>query len=263
MTVLAEVPFAHLRLPAIYVAFHGKNPALGDILPARLDSPEALLAAARERLAYGAPEKHRAGIAKSLHAYAEKNEAPPAVFEAIESYAKPGTMAIVTGQQPGLLGGPLLVWHKIATALRVASELRALPGAPEIVVIFWNHSEDHDWGEGNHCFLANPSLDVQRVKLSRHSTGRPLDDVPIGEALEETMHVVSDLLPRTDFYNDVIEENRPPNAEATLGGQLGRLLFKHFGEKGSPLFASWELLASMSEELKSYQQSTDTLLQGQ
>lgn len=47
----------------------------------------------------------------------------------------------VTGQQPGLLGGPLFTLYKIRTAVRLANEeVQGIPAVP----VFWSLSEDHD-----------------------------------------------------------------------------------------------------------------------
>ncbi|HPF70097.1 MAG TPA: bacillithiol biosynthesis BshC [Candidatus Krumholzibacteria bacterium] len=49
---------------------------------------------------------------------------------------------VVTGQQPGFLGGPLLTVHKIATAVALARQLSAA-GRPTIPV-FWSGDDDDD-----------------------------------------------------------------------------------------------------------------------
>lgn len=64
---------------------------------------------------------------------------------------EPGTLAaladgsrrvVVTGQQPGFLGGPLLTLHKIATAIALA-QLRTAAGLPTTPV-FWCGDDDDD-----------------------------------------------------------------------------------------------------------------------
>lgn len=49
---------------------------------------------------------------------------------------------VVTGQQPGFLGGPLLVLHKVATAVALA-EARCAAGLPTVAV-FWCGDDDDD-----------------------------------------------------------------------------------------------------------------------
>lgn len=121
----------------------------------------------------------REGIAAAISDYLAAFDAPAAVRDALEVLRAPGTVAVVTGQQPVLLGGPAYVLYKALTAIRVARELSAR-GVPA-VAIFWNASEDHDIAEAN--VVALPGADGWR----RHAlddlpalTRRPLSDVPLG-----------------------------------------------------------------------------------
>ncbi len=232
MRIFAELPLEHLDFPNLFVAFQANDPALGGLLPLRPAEPAALWRMCEGRRNYTGPERYRQGIARGLADYAERFDPPQEVRDAATSFAKPGCLAIVTGQQPGLLGGPLYTFHKIATALRLAEQLRALPGAPEIVTIFWNHSEDHDWAEANHSWLVNPAFDVQRLRLSLPSTGRPLDGIALGDELRSALAEARDLLPKTDEFLRETALFQLQAERETLAEQLSRQLFHHFGERG-------------------------------
>ena len=65
--------------------------------------------------------------------------------------ADPQTAVVVSGQQPGLWGGPLLGMVKALAASRYAAALEAA-GQPAVAV-FWVASEDHDWAEVTRAFL--------------------------------------------------------------------------------------------------------------
>lgn len=69
----------------------------------------------------------------------------PRAAELAARLADPATRVVVTGQQTGLLGGPLLGYVKAAAAVRYAEALSAR-GEPA-VAIFWMATEDHDWAE--------------------------------------------------------------------------------------------------------------------
>ena len=57
-----------------------------------------------------------------------------------------GAVAVVTGQQAGLFGGPLYTLYKTASAVANARALAAETGTP-CVPVFWLQSEDHDFAE--------------------------------------------------------------------------------------------------------------------
>ena len=64
--------------------------------------------------------------------------------------ADPRTVAVVTGQQAGLFGGPLFTILKALTALKLAEQVTREHGAPAVAV-FWIEAEDHDWDEVRSC----------------------------------------------------------------------------------------------------------------
>jgi bacillithiol biosynthesis cysteine-adding enzyme BshC len=53
---------------------------------------------------------------------------------------------VVTGQQLGVVGGPLFTFYKIASAIRAAETLSAESGKV-VLPLFWLQSEDHDYAE--------------------------------------------------------------------------------------------------------------------
>lgn len=62
-----------------------------------------------------------------------------------------GALAIVGGQQAGLLTGPLYSVHKAITVILLAKEQSEKLGAT-VVPLFWIAGEDHDLDEINHTF---------------------------------------------------------------------------------------------------------------
>ena len=69
----------------------------------------------------------------------------PAADRLAARLADPATRVVVTGQQPGLLGGPLYTFSKLVAAARWAAALEAA-GEPAVAV-FWVATEDHDFRE--------------------------------------------------------------------------------------------------------------------
>ena len=66
-----------------------------------------------------------------------------------------GAVAIVTGQQVGLFGGPAYSFYKALTAIRWAETLTAR--GIDAVPVFWLATEDHDLAEVNQCLWLTKS----------------------------------------------------------------------------------------------------------
>ena len=78
------------------------------------------------------PEPAAASTVEAIVSSLEALGAPAVSRENAEALGCEGTLAVVTGQQPGLFGGPLYTVHKVATAVRLARAARSRcgPGRP-------------------------------------------------------------------------------------------------------------------------------------
>ena len=83
-----------------------------------------------------------------------------------------GALAIVGGQQAGVLTGPLYSVYKAITVILLANEQRRLLDMP-IVPIFWIAGEDHDLEEINHTYTA-VNGDVQKRSYSKRSNKKTM-----------------------------------------------------------------------------------------
>jgi len=83
-----------------------------------------------------------------------------------------GTLCVTTGQQPGLLLGPLYTIYKAMTAVALARHLQETSGH-RVVPVFWNAADDSDFGEVGSAFLAGDDFRLTRLSLSG-------DDLPAG-----------------------------------------------------------------------------------
>ncbi len=71
-------------------------------------------------------------------------------MENIELLGRENTFTVTTGHQLVLMGGPMYVIYKIATAIKLANIVQEKYPDYNIVPVFWMASEDHDWEEINH-----------------------------------------------------------------------------------------------------------------
>jgi bacillithiol biosynthesis cysteine-adding enzyme BshC len=103
------------------------------------------------------PDDRRAALVAALR---ELNGQSPE----LDLLAKPGTVAVVTGQQVGLFSGPAYTIYKALTAVKLARQLTAdgIPAVP----IFWIATEDHDLAEVNHAEMFDGSFTPSTVSIS-------------------------------------------------------------------------------------------------
>ncbi len=90
----------------------------------------------------------RTALVAILRSVADRHAASTKTRERITTFTRPDSVAIVTGQQPAVGGGPLYALVKTAHAIAVARSLGA-----HAVPVFWCASEDHDLGEAGHADL--------------------------------------------------------------------------------------------------------------
>ena len=230
MSNLRRLPFRMLGSTAdVYLRYLEEDPDLRPFIGCRPTHAEALMLTApahARRLV--APDL----LADSFLAYAERFDAPGPVLENARALGDGSTCAVVTGQQPGLFGGPLYSLHKAATAIRLARELAAQPGAPRVVPVFWNHTDDHDLDEANRTFVVNANVDLQRIRLDLSRSGSALRDIPVARAMEQAIPALSDLLPLSEFRDWALGAVLPRDPADTFGSIQSRLLFELFGDHG-------------------------------
>jgi len=118
----------------------------------------------------------------------------PRAAELAARLADPATRVVATGQQTGLLGGPLLGYVKAAAAVRWAEALAAR-GEPA-VAIFWMATEDHDYAEVASATLLGPD---GPVALALGDDPQPLAPVgmrTLGGRVECVLAELAELYPR-------------------------------------------------------------------
>lgn len=94
---------------------------------------------------------NREGIAECIDHYMKKFPTSAAVKRSLEYFRDRRSVAVIGGQQAGLLTGPLYTIHKIISIIKLAEQQERDLGQP-VIPIFWIAGEDHDYLEINHIF---------------------------------------------------------------------------------------------------------------
>lgn len=193
----------------------------------------------------------RADLVERLTRAASERSAHVAVVDSIRALAHPHSCCVVTGQQPGLLGGPLYSLYKALHAVRLA---RSLSQTTEktVVPIFWNHADDHDVAEAHHAWLINENIDLQRLALAGLSSGKqPLSRIHLDDERNQLSHLraaVEQNLIREPFGREVVELFVPRQGE-TLASAFTRALEELLGHLGLIVLEPDTIRAPMSRAL--------------
>ncbi|MEM9453751.1 MAG: bacillithiol biosynthesis BshC [Myxococcota bacterium] len=125
-----------------------------------------------------AAPRPRAAVVEALRRQAEQLGVDGATERSLATLAREDGVAVVTGQQVGLLGGPVYTLAKALEAVALARRLQraGIPAAP----VFWLASQDHDLAEVQRV----PRLGAPPLDLGLEPDGRPVGERRLGPAIE-------------------------------------------------------------------------------
>ena len=149
--------------------------------------------------------RDRAAIAAILAAQQSARSAPAEARTAATRLADPAAVAVVTGQQAGVFGGPLFTLLKALTALQLARRTEREQGVPAVAV-FWVDAEDHDWEEVRSCTVLDAEFQPRTVTLADlDGAGElPVAQLVLDPGVERTIDDLAAALQPTEFTSDVI-----------------------------------------------------------
>lgn len=145
---------------------------------------------------------------------------------AAKRLAKPETLAVVTGQQPGLFGGPLYSLLKAMSTVAAAHELEAQSGHPTVPV-FWIEGDDHDFEEIRNAWMLDRagSPTPLRYEPQDEDVGLPAFRRILDESIVGLHDRLSGMLPETEYTGELLTAVRDCYAPGrSLSEAFGRLL---------------------------------------
>ena len=200
--------------------------------PAR---PEAWREAIGRRHAMARPHQEIAGV---IEAQQLQRGAPCAALAASERLRDPRAVAVVTGQQAGLFGGPAFSLLKALTAVGLAERISRELKVPAVAV-FWIEAEDHDWEEVRSASVLNADLDLRTIRLdSPDGAGRlPVGRLTLDAAVTRAIDELAAALAPTEFTGELVEAIGAAYAPGhTMSGAFARLHEWMLGDRGLIVF---------------------------
>jgi bacillithiol biosynthesis cysteine-adding enzyme BshC len=141
-----------------------------------------------------------------------------------------GAVAVVSGQQVGLFGGPAYSIYKALTAIQIAEELTR--DGIEAVPVFWMATEDHDLEEVRHSTWFDAGKLIRFELPDGNEEGKPVGRIPLGEEGQRLAREAADLLEKDGDYllAQLLAESY--GVGESYGSAFGKLFACLFGRQG-------------------------------
>jgi len=152
--------------------------------------------------------------------------------ERLRRFVAEGGAMVTTGQQAGLLTGPLYTVYKAISAVALARHLEAQFGVI-VLPVFWVASEDHDWVEVNHTHILDRSGRPHLFELSSlDRRAQPMSVRPLEGDLEllcdEVSQVVAAKGHAAEYVKRILDPYRRGGSVASAFGEALRSLLAEF-----------------------------------
>ncbi len=170
--------------------------------------------------------KQVAAVLRDTNATLGSGEATRRNLQRLEA----GAVAIVSGQQVGLFGGPAYAFYKALSAIRIAEELTA--EGIDAVPIFWMATEDHDLDEVSHVTFFKSGKLTRFAQSGEVTAGRPVGRVRLGAQVEETVKAANAMLGGTASADVARYLQESYGAEESYGSAFGKLFARVFAGNG-------------------------------
>jgi len=160
----------------------------------------------------------------------------------LELLGQPDTLAVVTGQQAGMLGGPLYTFYKALTCIELSKSLAEQFPMFSFVPVFWIETEDHDLEEIASVQVLSNEGQLESIRYvpsgmaaqpdqpwRRQAGPLPLEEEPLHQFFQQ----LAASLAVTDFSSDVLALlHQCYTPDRSLGHAFAALLVHYFSTDG-------------------------------
>ncbi len=152
------------------------------------------------------------------------------------------TIVVVTGQQLGILGGPLYTVYKIITTVKLCAHLSERYDNYSFVPVFWMEGDDHDFEEVCSISVLNDNNELIKISYNDGATEEEQNRGSVGSLnFKESIHQFLDefepQLRNTEFKSSIIQNLKAfYNSKKTFKDSFKDLLFWLFDEYGLIIF---------------------------
>ncbi|MFC2139294.1 bacillithiol biosynthesis cysteine-adding enzyme BshC [Bacteroidota bacterium] len=151
------------------------------------------------------------------------------------------TLAVVTGQQLGIFGGPLYTFYKIITTIKLCKYLKENHDKYQFVPVFWMEGDDHDLDEIRSCNLINNKNEIETISyddgLPPEENRGSVGNISLDDNIEGLLAKLESTLRDTEYKDDVMNLlSSHYKKGSTFKEAFSSLLFELFDDEGLVIF---------------------------
>ena len=221
-----SIPFQRLpHQPKLFLRFLNDFSSVSQFYP----HPPSLEAIQQASKSLDYPDSRRREVAAVLRETNTSLGSGEATAKNIDRLAS-GAVAVLSGQQVGLFGGPAYAFYKALSAIQIAHELTQ--SGVDAVPIFWMATEDHDLDEVRHVSWFHSGKRTRFELPAEEKPGRPVGQVKLGPAVEEIAKTAAELLGGASSPTIAKYLQESYSADETYGSAFGKLFARVFADYG-------------------------------
>jgi bacillithiol biosynthesis cysteine-adding enzyme BshC len=221
-----SIPFQRLpHQPKLFLRFLNDFSSVSQFYP----HPPSLEAIQQASKSLDYPDSRRREVAAVLRETNTSLGSGEATAKNIDRLAN-GAVAVLSGQQVGLFGGPAYAFYKALSAIQIAHELTQ--SGVDAVPIFWMATEDHDLDEVRHVSWFHSGKRTRFELPAEEKPGRPVGQVKLGPAVEEIAKTAAELLGGASSPTIAKYLQESYSADETYGSAFGKLFVRVFADYG-------------------------------
>ena len=192
-------------------------------------------------------------------------------LENIELLKDNNTVAVFTGQQVGILGGPLYTIYKLFTVIKLCEELNSEYSEFNFVPVFWMAGDDHDFDEISSVNLVSKENEI--IKLTYSDEHDPefnrgsVGNLKFENSIQDFKQLVKDNLRETEFSESLFNMiDNVLSTDLSIKTSFFNLIYQILDDTGLIIFNPQDkevkrlLQPIFSKELIDYKKHTKDLL---
>lgn len=159
----------------------------------------------------------------------------------IKKLADKKTLAIVTGQQLGILGGPLYTFYKIITAIKLSQFLSERYDDYNFVPVFWLEGDDHDFNEVRTIKIIDDNNSLVTVgykeEIEEDDLKQSVGLIKLDNSINDFFTALEKELKETEFKSSLLQQLKNCFQEGrTFKDAFRDLIFNYFDNYGLVIF---------------------------